>query len=183
MYHSMHSSVGFFLTVAIAIPLSTFIPFPLYAWVLLLVAPSHFVCDKYKDWYPKGGWAAKGKTPKEKLLYILRTHPQWVALLGTMMFIIQPLFIYFMSKYISVYPLILAYFAANFVDYSEILYRVIKKDFTKSFWFCHPGGWFPLKVPAGWQKGKYSANKAFILELVVNFLIMGSILAYYTLRS
>lgn len=136
------------LHTAVGIGITRIIPWP---WVSIPVAfLSHVFVDLYPEWYNQD----KRYDWKEIVMgivelglmvvlgYVLFREKSWVVWAGAI--------------------------AANLIDLWDGINVVLKRN---RFWFCHPGGWFPVKVPS-WQGFGMTALQTAVLDIIFVCLII-----------
>lgn len=131
----------------------TAIPNP---WVSIPVAfASHAVLDLYPEWYNQDhGYDTKEIVMVQievfllfAIILVLIHERSWLLLAGAV--------------------------AANLIDlWDEIYHRIT----GRYFWFCHPMGWFPLRVEH-WQEFGMRPMQTALLDCLFVGLILGLIVA------
>jgi len=170
MYTTMHGSVGM-LFAAVLIKMGVKNP---YLYLIPLGFCSHFLCDLYPEFYPRGGWYRREKTWLRRAYnLIVNYYPLWLALC-----VVLALQIGTLTRVEGVVFLIWGFVLANLVDLTEAIYKIVFGR-AKSFWFCH-NGFFPLRVKR-WQRGRMGLWQAIGWELGLNFLTIS--LIWLLLRS
>lgn len=117
------------LHAAIGIGIVTLIPNPFISLPLAFL--SHFLVDLYPEWY--------NKDQKLDLKEII------MGVIEALLFFLICFVVY---QKMDIF-LVLGAFLANLPDVWDAIYPKFSK--RKSFWFCHPEGWFPFKVQH-WQE-------------------------------
>lgn len=144
------------LHATIGIGIASIIPEPITAIIASFL--SHFVADLYPEWW---GWDPDKKEYNNQELAM-----------GFIEFFLAICVIIFLYNHNWV--LSAAAIAANIPDLWEIIYKLIKRDWTKSFWFCH-GGYFPFRVSTWQGFGMRALQTSFLDAMFITIIL---ILAY-----
>jgi hypothetical protein len=138
---------------AIGMGIVTIIPNP---WVSIPLAfLSHTITDLYPEWYNQD----KKYDSKEIAMGIIE--------------LLLMIFIGFVLFKENSWILWAGAVAANLIDLWDAIYYLITKG--KRFWFCHPDGWFPIKVST-WQGFGMRALQTATLDSLFVMIILSLIL-------
>lgn len=137
---------------AVGMGIVTIIPNP---WISIPVAfLSHVFVDLYPEWYNQD----KKYDSKELLMGIIE--------------VLLMVFVGFVLFRENSWILWCGAIAANLVDLWDAFNVVFKRQ---RFWFCHPGGWFPVKVES-WQSFGMKALQTAVLDSIFTTIILFLIL-------